>query len=469
MKLKKYIEEKRKQRRDFLVGAGTLIALPFLESLYCKNLYAQQTAPLRVLFGMIWPGVDQVGNGYAHQSTLDVLKDIMGDTVFHRGIKTHAAGGRHPDFCQKFGYSDGRNSFNFHAAKITGNGSKEGPLNVGFDHEAGFEGYRFLKEEGGNSHMYNDFSVIAREALSVNHSGVVTDPNTNQPIVVQLDKPTRLKKLSLDYVVDSIKDLQRKLSPSDKFILDKHLSEIRNIETSLPRDPASEPTNETPPDSPKLSACNGPRTVGSEKFDWLKRHDLMVDILSQSFICDSRRVISVISNNCREVIDYHNWPDRFPNYTRLIEIIRDKSNKIKDRAGAENDTRPDYHLTTHFIQGGEKGNVELAAALSREPGGADNFLREVRKDIDRYNVDFYRRIALKLKGTQDVNNKSVLDNSLIYFGGHMGDATQHSPNNLFTCTIGKARGAIDTSQNFNNHDTYTGNFQSSLIDKLKNS
>lgn len=465
MTLKKFLEEKRKRRRDFLVGAGTLIALPFLESLYCKNIYAQSQAPLRVLFGMIWPGVDQVGYSNPPDSTLNVLNDISDYTVFHTGLETpkDANNRSHPHFCEKFGFGDGRNSFNVYAAEVAGNGALPGLLNVGFDHEASHGGYRFLKKNGSNLDLHHkSLKHIASEAINIQNNGVVTNPITNQPMVVQLDKPTRLKKLSLDYVVDGIKSLQTKLSPSDKRLLDEHLTQIENIEKKLPRDPATNPDPEPNPDPVQQSACKG--VNASDGLNWLQKHDLMVDIISQSFICDSRRVISIISNNCREHVPYHTYGNQFPNWVKLMHAI--KSQNVTDRAGAENDTKPDYHLTTHFIQGGS-GNAKMRAALSQY-GDPENFLREVRRDVDKFNVNFYGRIARKLKETQDINGKSVLENSLIYFGGHMADATSHANKNLFSCTIGKGGGKINTSNKFDNHGSKNiTNFQKELINKLK--
>ncbi len=467
MTLKKFLEEKKQQRRDFLVGAGTLIALPFLESLYCKNLYAQNTAALRVLFGMIWPGVDQVRYEDPHRSTLDVLKSVSEYTVFHRGIEmpNPKAGAPHPQFCRNFGFGDGKNSFNEYAARIAGNGSLAGTFNVGFDHQASHGSYRFLQKNGSDVPLHHkSLKYIAENAILIQNNGVVTNPVTNQPQVVQLDKPTRLKKMSLDYVVGSIKSLQAKLSPSDRRILDEHLTQIENIEKKLPRDPANEPMDDMPT-SPKIAACQGVNQAKPDnQLNWLEKHELMADIITQSFICDSRRVISILSNNCREFVPYHNWPSMFPNFKKLMDIIQ--SSGVKDRPGAENDTRPDYHLTTHFIQG-SAGNAQMRNAIQSKAGNPENFLREVRKDVDRFNLGFYKRIAEKLKSTQDVNGKSVLENSLIYFGGHVSDATVHARKNLFTCTIGRARGKINTAKEFENHGSkMIVNFQKELISKL---
>jgi len=91
----------------------------------------------------------------------------------------------------------------------------------------------------------------------------------------------------------------------------------------------------------------------------------------------------------------------------------------------------------------------------------------VRRDIDKFEVEFFSKIAQHLLRTQDVDGNNLLHNSLIYVGGDMADARNHTADHLPTIIIGKGRGKINTGKGLiDNGSKSLISFQNALLDAL---
>ena len=180
--------------------------------------------------------------------------------------------------------------------------------------------------------------------------------------------------------------------------------------------------------------------------DWKQRHEIAADIIASAIICDSQRLFTIMNGDGHG----NKINPKHENYSPAYRIL-------KNISGASYD----YHKTTH-LHSTEAGVVQK---ISQQQGiNGRDFLRIVRKEIDVVQVGFYSRIAQKLALAQDTNGKSVLENSLIYLGADMGDATTHKSTDLFTATISSAGGKIKTgNNNLNLNDCEIPDFQAGLM------
>jgi hypothetical protein len=189
----------------------------------------------------------------------------------------------------------------------------------------------------------------------------------------------RMQKSILDTVLDEAKTLQGKVSGNDKRKLDEYFESVRDIEQRIER--AEKFTAQLPPDLPV------PEGVPDQYEDHIR---VMFDLLTLAFQTDTTRIATFL-------------------------LAHDGSNRSFPDIGV-----PDAH---HGISHHQRDAQKLAKL-----GKIDRFyLRQLAYFLD------------KLKSTKE-GEGNLLDNSMIVWGGGIGDPDRHNHDNLPILVAGRAGG-----------------------------
>lgn len=187
----------------------------------------------------------------------------------------------------------------------------------------------------------------------------------------------------LDVVLNDTRALKKKLSSGDHGKIDEYLSSVREIEQRIQRAESFG----APPD-PQMPAppAGIPKDYGSHM-------DLMYDLLAVAFQTDSTRISTLL-------------------------LAHDGSNRSFPEIGV-----PDgHHDCSHH-------------------GNRPERLAKIAK-IDHFYMQHFARFLQKLKDTPDADGRSVLQNSMIVYGGGNADGNQHSHDNLPVVLAGGGGGTL---------------------------
>jgi hypothetical protein len=186
----------------------------------------------------------------------------------------------------------------------------------------------------------------------------------------------------LDFVQEDAKAFQRRLDARDKDKLDQYLTGVREVETRIQKaerfKSAQEPGIETP--------AGVPTNYG-------EYISVMFDMLLLAFQTDSTRVATML-------------------------LAHDGSN----RSFAEIGIPEGHHDLSHHFDNSEK-------------------IQKV-SDIDLWYVTQFAKFLHKLNETKDVDGKSLLDNSMILYGGGNADGNRHTHSNLPMILAGSGGGNL---------------------------
>jgi hypothetical protein len=222
------------------------------------------------------------------------------------------------------------------------------------------------------------------------------------------ERLARIKKTSS--ILDSVREEARRLASDvgagDKTKLDEYLDSVREIEQRIQGAEASQHDDVALPDRP---------TGIPASFD--EHTKLMLDLVLLGFRTDTTRIFSMI-------------------------LAREVSNRSYPQIGV-----PDqHHPVSHHRN--------------------DPVLIEKKTKIDAYHVSFLGYLAAKMQATPD-GDGTLLNQSLLMYGGGMGDGNLHRHNDLPCVLLGNLGGRLKTGQ----HVAYpTGtpmtNLLVSLLDKI---
>jgi hypothetical protein len=183
----------------------------------------------------------------------------------------------------------------------------------------------------------------------------------------------------LDYVREDTNSLKSKLGKTDQAKLDQYLTGVSELQAKIQKSAAGPQCN-------PIARPDDPPTV--------KEHvDIMTDLMTLAFQCDATRVISFMLANAG-------------------------SNRVYDFLGVS------------------KGHHEASHHMDLQ----ENF--DILTIIDTWEVLQFANLCQKLDAITDVNGKSVLDNSLVYFGSEIEDGNAHRHTNMPILLAGGANGAI---------------------------
>jgi hypothetical protein len=195
-----------------------------------------------------------------------------------------------------------------------------------------------------------------------------------------------LDKSILDFVADDARQLARRVGGEDRRKLDEYLHGVREIEQRLER-----LERLGIPDVPDRPLPEGPPQVYGEYVR------LLADMLVLAFQTDSTRVATLV-------------------------LAHDGSN----RTFPEIDVLEGHHHLSHH-----RNDEEMIAKLAR---------------IDRFYVDQLAWFLGRLRDTQDVDGRSLLDHSMIVYTSGLSDGNRHRHDDLPVVLAGRAGGRLDAGR-----------------------
>jgi hypothetical protein len=213
----------------------------------------------------------------------------------------------------------------------------------------------------------------------------------------------------LDSVKGNMKQLQKTLAPTDRRRLDEYFDSIREVEQRLQRIEAHNL------ESPSTSSAGGSRPVGvPQQFEDHIR--LMFDLQVLAFEADITRVITFM-------------------------LGRETSGRSYPQIGV-----PDsHHSVSHH-----DNNPEKLAKIAK---------------IDAYHVQQLAYFLKKLSETQD-GDASLLDRSMILYGGGISNGNLHNHNSLPALLAGGGAGQLKGGRHLDyREDTPMSNVLLSILDK----
>lgn len=389
-------------RRTLLRGMGSAIALPLLDAMRpalaapSTASHARRIAVVYVPNGIVmkdW-SPSEFGADYQFTRILKPLESYKQHFTVIAGLENNAAkkgkGGGHAKASGSF---------------LSGTTPK---YTAGADVQAGTTFDQIAAQKWANETRVSSLQIGCEDSRMVGNCDTGSscaytnslswkDPNTPLAVEVNprsvferlfgtvdpsLDAATRARralyrKSILDQTRESTQKLAGGLGPADKRKLDEYLTGIREVEKRI-ADAEKDP---------RLPPVEKPSGIPFEFSQYVK---LMFDLQAIAFQSDLTRVSTMM-------------------------LGREGSVRTYPEIGVPD---PHHPLTHHR--------------------GHPDFIEKVTK-INTYHVELFAYFLEKLKNTQD-GDGSLLDHSLILYGGALSDGNQHSNSNLPLLLAGHAGG-----------------------------
>jgi hypothetical protein len=193
----------------------------------------------------------------------------------------------------------------------------------------------------------------------------------------ELARRNEYRKSVLDSVLADAQDLKLQLSKNDNQKLDEYLSAVRDVEGRIES-------------SSGVASCKPPvRTDAS--LDDKARHDVLNELIALAFQCDRTRVATLMWGNMT-------------------------SNRNYAFIGASGG----HHNISHH-------------------GGLDENLKKL-KAIGRWEMDRLADLLTRLKSLPDVDGKTVLDNTLVFYSSDISDGDTHNHDDMPVLLAGGGAG-----------------------------
>lgn len=430
-------------RRHFLRGLGTSIALPAFASFRPLQLLSSDPnpalqlaktasgAPLRTAFiffpnGAIpsawWPTTE--GTGFELSATLKPLEPVRPQLQIMGGLDHKAAEG---------GADGGGDHARGNGVFLTGVRLKKSATDI----RAGISIDQIIAKSTGH---LTRFPSLQLTCDSVRNSGacdsgyacayqhnlswssvktpVSAEPNPRLIFerlfgsggagerVENMKRRQREQRSVLDFVLADARSLERRLNAPDRDKLGQYLTSVREIETRIESaehfGDTKDPGGETPEGIPS---------------DYGQYVQLMYELMTLAFQTDSTRIATML-------------------------LAHDGSN----RSFPEIDVPEGHHDLSHHFNSEEK--IRKVAA------------------IDRWYVQQFAKFVQRLKETPDVDGQSLLQNSMIVYGGGNADANRHTHTNLPLILAGAGGGTLSPGRYVQQGSQPASNLFLSLADRM---
>jgi hypothetical protein len=441
-------------RRKVLRGLGTAMALPFLESLLpCRSFAAiSDTAvakaaagPKRLAWIYVPNGIDMqnwtpatFGADYELTPTLATLKAYRDRMLVISGLVCDKAnaygegGGDHargnaayltgvhpwkPPVAMHLGVSADQI-----AAQKIGQFTKFPSLEIGIeDGKKAATDNGYLKAYEHNLAWRNATTPLAKD---VDPQSVFDRLFSNgNPGETPAAKALREKdsKSILDFVLNDASNVEKQLGATDRDKLDQYLTSVREIEVRLQR-AASAPPPPLPPGAERPataydSSLEQKVGISTSSTEYPTHIKLMIDMMVLAFQADLTRIIT------------------FP--------FADEGSNQSYPWG---DANVPHHGTSHHM-----GDQAKMALLQK---------------INVYHLQQFVYMLDKLDSIKE-GNGSLLDNSLISYGGAISDGNRHNHDDLPQVLLGKAGGnAVKTGRHLDATGTPINNLWLSMLDHV---
>ncbi len=423
----------RISRRTVLRGLGTVIALPWLEAKLPQIARGAETpkSPVRMAFLSVPNGKhmpdwtpDKAGTDFELKSTLQPIAKFKSQMLQLSGLaldggEAHGDGpGDHARSCASF---------------LTGAHPKK---TDGADIYNGISVDQLAAEKIGQQTRFPSLELgIERGAQSGNcdsgyscaYSANVAWRTPTSPVAKEIDptavfdrlfgqgdsgeqglakaKRERYRKSVLDFVMEDAKQLQSRLGASDQRKLDEYLYAVRDIERRIGG-------------VDKLigaeQGINFSRPAGvPAKFE--DHTKLLFDLMTLAFQTDSTRVISFMY-----------------------------ANEGSNRNYPEANVNEGHHNLSHH------GNKAEKQALISQ--------------INRYHIALLSHLLERLAAIKE-GDRTLLENSMIFYGSGIGDGNRHNHDDLPVVVFGRGGGALKTGRhNIYPKDTPLTNLYRTMLD-----
>ena len=402
-----FVTKKTLSRRALLRGAGTAVALPFLDSM-APALAQAPKAPVRMAFVYVPNGMDMRNWVLDYEGPLaqmsPILKSIeplkrdmlvLSNLTHNTGRALLDGAGDHGRCCGSYltGVQVRKTITDIQAsiscdqvvANQIGSATRFPSL------ELGLEDARQAGDcDSGYSCAYTNNLAwrSATQALPpileprqlferLFGDGVALSP-------AERERQKKYRRSILDFVTEDARALQGQLGPTDNRKLDEYLTSIREVERQIEKseseakvDPHMERPYGTPP-------------------DFAEHFKLMADMLTIAFQADLTRVATFL-------------------------VTHEGTSRAYKELGIDDG----HHPLTHH-----RNQTPLMDKVAR---------------INTYHVEQFAAWMQRMKNTEEPGG-SVLDNSMIVYGAGLSDPNAHLHDNLPTVIAGSAGGFIKTGR-----------------------
>ncbi len=403
------ITRKALSRRTFLRGAGTAIALPFLDAMTPAFAAGRAKAPVRMAFVYVPNGIMMDGWNPDYEGALRELPRIlkplepMKDDILLLGNLTHNTGRALLDGAGDHGRCCG--------SYLTGVQVKKTLVDI----KSSVSCDQIVANEVGKQTRFPSLEVgleDARQAgdcdsgYSCAYTNNLAWRSPTQPLPPVLDPRSLFERLFgdgaalspearvmqakerrsiLDFVMGDAHTLQSGLGPTDRRKLEEYLSSIRQVELQIEK--AAKDNTQIDPHMEK------PYGVPA---DFAQHFKLMTDMITIAFQADLTRVLTFL-------------------------VTREGTS----RAYREIDIPDGHHPLTHHQ-------------------GKPDLMEKVRQ-INTYHVQQFAAWVARLKKIQE-GDSSLLDNCMIVYGAGLSDGNRHLHEDLPTLIAGKGGNYVKTGR-----------------------
>ncbi|WP_164012493.1 DUF1552 domain-containing protein [Pyxidicoccus trucidator] len=219
-----------------------------------------------------------------------------------------------------------------------------------------------------------------------------------------VEKRRAYGKSIIDFVREDANSLKTQLGSSDLRKLDEYFTSVRDLEKQVEAIEADGPS------------CN-PGTAPADNEDPRVKTKAMMDLIVLAFQCDLTRVATFMLANAR-------------------------SNKVYGFLGLSGG----HHTYSHHQK--VQANYD---ALSI---------------IDRWEVEQYAYLLQRMKGIQEADGKTLLDNSMVYFSSEVADGNSHEHKNLPVLLAGSGGGALTPGRHVRYNGAPLANLYISLMQAM---
>ncbi len=400
-------------RRTMLKGLGTVVALPWLESLTWAAPPAKAAAIKRAAFVYVPNGIHLPDFFPAKEGKLDKLPDILAslDGVKDKlnvvnGLALDKArangdgGGDHARAMSAF--LTGKQARKTHGADIRSGLSADQHIAESVGGKARFASLELGIEKGQQAgNCDSGYSCAYSSNLSWRGESTPNAKETDPKAVFDRlfgdggkdQAAARAKrdvynKSVLDFVLDDAKGLNKTLAQADARKMDEYLGSVREVEQRIQR-----AIKEGDAPKPKTD-MKRPDGTPKEMQDHVR---LMCDLMVLAFQTDSTRVIT-------------------------LPFANDGSNRSYKMI----DVAEGHHDCSHH--------------------GKDATKQAKIKKINTYHVEQLAYLADKLKAAKEADGSTLLDNIMLVYGSGIGDGDRHNHDDLPILTLGGGAGSLETGR-----------------------
>ena len=413
-------------RRAALKGLGTVVALPWLESLVsaagpavpptAAGLVGATGAPKRVAFLYVPNGavlsdwtpkaVGKLGELPDTLKPLTAFKDqlnVMTGLTLDKGRANGDGPGDHARAMSTF--LTGRQprkthgadirvgmSADQHIAQMTGDQTRFPSLELGIERgtQAGNCDSGYSCAYSSNLSWRSESTPNAKETDPKQVFDRLFGGNDPKELAESRAKREAYNKSILDFVMDDAKSLTKQLGQGDQRKVEEYLSAVREIEQRIAKVQKAR-ENRTPVPKPNMAE---PAGIPKEMKDHIR---LMSDLMVLSLQTDLTRVVT------------------FP-------FANDGSNRPYPFIGVPEG----HHDISHH--------------------GRDAKKLDKLKKINHFHIEQLAYLLEKMTAVKEANGSSLLDNTMMVYGSGLSDSDRHNHDDLPILLLGKGGGTIETGR-----------------------